>query len=186
MAANFDSIARPYAVAAFELAKEADTLALWSEALVQLANVIADEQVKALITNPAVSDDTLVQFLSEFVTVANANGAASTHEHLVNFIKLLAEKGRLLALPALSKLFEGYLAAEAGYVRLKVTSAYPLTSQDEEKIADSMRQQLNSEVQCEFDSDPGLLGGFLVRSENWVLDSTISGKLKRLEISMRA
>lgn len=186
MAVNFENVARPYAVAAFGLAKENDTLKLWSTVLSELAVVIAHREVKALIANPALTQEKLLQFMSTFISIAETNGAAPTRERMVNFLKLLIENKRLLALPAISAHFERMFAESSGFVQLKVTSAFPLKEKESAHIIDTMKKQLNSKVRCEFDTDEDLLGGFLVRSENWVLDSTIRGKLKRLKISMRA
>lgn len=51
--AELRTIARPYAEAAFGLAKEENAFGAWSEALASMAAVVAAPEMKALIGNPA-------------------------------------------------------------------------------------------------------------------------------------
>ena len=53
------TIARPYADAAFELARGAGALGPWSEALDRFAVVAADPSMKACFTDPNLSADQL-------------------------------------------------------------------------------------------------------------------------------
>ncbi|HEY0268537.1 MAG TPA: F0F1 ATP synthase subunit delta, partial [Methyloradius sp.] len=46
------TIARPYAVAVFRLAKEKKSLATWSDELALLSGIASNEQIKAAIDNP--------------------------------------------------------------------------------------------------------------------------------------
>ena len=55
--AEISTIARPYAVAAFNLAKEKKSLTEWSEMLEFLAQVSLDERMHAFINDSKVSDE---------------------------------------------------------------------------------------------------------------------------------
>jgi F-type H+-transporting ATPase subunit delta len=82
------TIARPYAVAAFRLAKERNALARWSDMLGFAAAVAVDTQMKAYIEDPKVAASDLEHvFLSVGTNKLDESGA--------NLIKLLVEYGRL-------------------------------------------------------------------------------------------
>ncbi|NDB25797.1 MAG: ATP synthase F1 subunit delta, partial [Gammaproteobacteria bacterium] len=89
------TIARPYARAAFEHAHAAGQLAAWGELLERASVVLADERVHALVGNPHVQRAALVEFV---VDLAGASG----NEKAVNFIRLLADNGRLALLPQIA------------------------------------------------------------------------------------
>jgi len=55
--AEISTIARPYAVAAFNLAKEKKALKEWSEMLEFLAQVSQDERMHTFINDSKVSDE---------------------------------------------------------------------------------------------------------------------------------
>ena len=57
--ADLSTLARPYAKAAFELAKEEGTLKQWGEALDRLAAAVQSSEVSGLIGHPAVAKDPL-------------------------------------------------------------------------------------------------------------------------------
>ena len=103
--AELASIARPYAQAVFELAKDSGHYGPWSEALEFLATVAADKDMAALFSNPRVSRqqaaDIVIELLGEGVG-----------DEPKNLVRLLAQNRRLQALSAILKQYE-LLRAEA-------------------------------------------------------------------------
>jgi F-type H+-transporting ATPase subunit delta len=81
------TIARPYAEAAFKLARDANSLPQWSDALSRLAAVAGNRVAHDLIGNPRVTDDQLAAL------VADVAGSLSPEQR--NFVQLLAENERL-------------------------------------------------------------------------------------------
>ena len=97
--AEISTIARPYAVAAFKLAKEQNALAKWSEMLGFATAVVNDPQMNAYIQDPkVVSSDLEASFLKVAGDNLNENGK--------NLIKVLVEYGRLSILPEITFAFE--------------------------------------------------------------------------------
>lgn len=165
------SIARPYAKAAFEAAAAHNQLALWATALKELSIAVRASEVIALLKNPNISKEARCELLAVF----------AKEKSIQNFLKLLAEKDRLLVLPEISVLFEAFLAKGAGYLALSVTSAFVLDDTQKQAIEKKLEKQLNIKVNIEFHVDAQLIGGILVRSGDWVMDATILGKLKKLK-----
>src|SRR5665647_3694390 len=110
------TIARPYAVAAFRLAKENNALAAWSDMLGFAAAVAADPQMRAYIDDPKVASDDLERvFLSVCENKLNAPG--------INLVKLLVEYGRMSILPDVASAFEALKAEDEGVLEAEITAA---------------------------------------------------------------
>lgn len=167
------NLARPYARAAFALARDAGELEAWSERLALLAAVAADERVAAAMRAPRVS---------------RADRAAVVvricDEHLDdaarNLVRLLAENGRLELLPDLARQFEALRAEAEGRVEATVRSASKLTRKQEQAIAAALKRRLEREVTLQCEVDESLLGGAIIRAGDLVIDGSLRGRLERL------
>jgi F-type H+-transporting ATPase subunit delta len=173
--------ARPYAVAAFEIAKSANQLALWSTVLKQLSVAVSDDGLSALIQNPLANKTQILDILTSVLHAASGNGSAENQNAFANFVRLLIEKKRLVLLPEISTLFEAAVAKESGSLSLVVTSAYEMDGEQKRKTEEKLAEKLNAKLNIIFDVDKNIIGGLLVRSGNWVLDDTVKGKLNRLK-----
>jgi len=90
------AIARPYAQAAFDLAREAGQLDVWSAALRAAAAVVIDARVAALIGGPTTDADKLIKLITE---IAGGVAAGVPAREFGNLIHLLSDNRRLTALP---------------------------------------------------------------------------------------
>jgi F-type H+-transporting ATPase subunit delta len=99
--AEFETAARPYAKAFFELAQEQDSLDSWQDALQAAAVVAADDGMRAFLDSP----DVLPREIGEiFLSVLEGSGLDADSD-FNNAIRLLAENSRLAALPAIAELY---------------------------------------------------------------------------------
>jgi len=71
-------------------------------------------------------------------------------------------------------------AGDVSGVMAIVTSALPLTKQEEETVQKDVLKKLGSEGEVEFKVDPNILGGLVVRIGDKVLDGSVSGQLNML------
>lgn len=181
MTTHHTNIARPYAKAAFSIAMAAHQLSFWTTVLRQLALAVQDEKMKTLLGNPCVTSDELSEMMCGFLHQICGNGSANGEEKITNFVKLLIEKKRLSILPMIADLFQALVAAHEGYMQVTVTSAFALDDHKKQSVQQMLETQLNSKVVAEFDVNSDLIGGFLVRAGNKVLDGSVQGKLARLK-----
>ena len=93
------TLARPYAEAVFKRAKETNSSAEWSEMLTFLSAVIKDSEMSAIIDNPRVTDERLIQLLLDISQV-------KINDEGTNFLKLLVENNRLMLLPVITNIYE--------------------------------------------------------------------------------
>jgi F-type H+-transporting ATPase subunit delta len=167
------TVARPYARAVFEIARESDNLAGWSEFLGRGRLAAADDRVQGLIGNPAVSRKALAGLFMEI-----AGDAAG--EHGANFLKLLAENGRMAWLPEIAAEYELLRAEAENIVDVQLTSAVELDEAQREDFSRSLKKRLGRDVRLHCDTDATLLGGAVIRAGDLVIDGSLLGRLERL------
>lgn len=171
------TIARPYARAAFDHAHAAGELAVWGDFLARASTAVVDAQVKPLIGNPHVERAALVKLLSE---VAGADG----HQSFGNFLRLLAENGRLESLPAIADQYAALRADVENTIEVKVTAAMPLSEEQSKKLVDALAKRLARTVRLHTEIDPGLIGGAVIRAGDFVVDGSLRGRIERLNNTM--
>ena len=167
------TIARPYARAAFEHAHAAGQLAAWGEMLGKASVVLADAQVAPLVGNPHVRRADLVAFVAEIVGAAGDEKAG-------NFLRLLADNGRLALLPQIAEQYAALRAEVENTVDVTVTSAMPLTAEQSEKLSQALTRRLRRTVRLTAAVDPSLIGGAIVRAGDFVVDGSLRGRVERL------
>src|SRR5687767_5566653 len=101
--AEMSTLARPYAKAVFELARDEKKLAEWSAMLSGLAGAVRDPAVAKAIGHPAVGRGQLADVLVQ------AMGSKAS-EQAKNLLKLLSEYDRLKLAPMLAEQFEALRA----------------------------------------------------------------------------
>jgi len=167
------TIARPYAQAMFESAKEKGQMAKVADALKIAAVAISDPKLASMIGDPNVDDDKIVALLIEVC------GDRASDE-VKNFFKLLSEFNRLDVLAEIADLFESYRAEEESTVEAEVISATKLSEAQKREITNSLKKRLGREVTLQCSIDKSLLGGAIIRAGDLVIDGSITSQLNKL------
>lgn len=171
--AELTTVARPYAKAAFQFADENGALAEWSAMLKFLAAVTQQDAVAQFLKNPKVTSARKAEgFLTLCADKLNTAGN--------NFVSLLAENKRLPALPEISALFETLKSEKERSVDTVITSAFPLSPEQTNKLADSLKKKLGREVNVTTAVDSSILGGVVIKAGDLVIDGSVRGKLAKL------
>ena len=118
---DFETVARPYAKAIFELAagsepKEA-VLQQWSDVLQLAAQIVQDESIQLLLTSPSVTRSQLTELFVSIMT--SVEGAPAIDQDIKNLLAILAENNRLLALPAIAVGYEKLKQSAQGSVEVQ-------------------------------------------------------------------
>ena len=171
------TIARPYARAAFEHARESQALAAWSELLAAGAAVAATPGAEALFGNPRVSAGELVELIAG---VASDSGVA-VNEDGRNFLGVLAHEHRLALLPQIAAQFEARRAEVENTIDVEVTTAMPLTAAQRATLEAALGKRFGRTVRLAERVDATLVGGAVVRAGDMVIDGSLRGRLARLE-----
>jgi F-type H+-transporting ATPase subunit delta len=167
------TIARPYAKAAFEFAREAGNLAAWSQGLKVAAEIVAEPRVAGLVGDPEYP-------IGDVVSVITDVAAQHLDAAMQNFVRVLAENHRLPLLPEIAAQYETERAAVENTVDVEVVSAVPLSAAQADKLAAALKVRLKSEVRMHNSVDAALMGGAVIRAGDLVIDGSIKGRLERL------
>ena len=168
------TLARPYARAAFSLARDAGTLPAWSQALAFAARVAADPKVAAVLGHPKLS-------AADAVALLAPDGAG---EAFCNFLGLLFENRRLSLLPEIAGLYDELRSEAERVVKAKVTSAVILPLVEMGKIEDALRRRFGRDVEIETAIDESLIGGAIIDAGDVVIDGSLKGQLGRLRSAL--
>jgi F-type H+-transporting ATPase subunit delta len=167
------TIARPYAKAAFEYARDATAFADWSQGLKTAAEIVSDSRLAALTKNPQWSQ-------ADLVTIITDVAGAALNPAMQNFVRVLAENHRLLLLPEIFAHYEKFRSDVENTVDVDVISAIALSSAQQDKLAAALSKRLKRQVRMQNSVDAALLGGAIVRAGDLVIDGSLKGRLQRL------
>ncbi|MGZ8269800.1 MAG: F0F1 ATP synthase subunit delta [Methylophilus sp.] len=177
--AELSTIARPYAVAAYKLAKEKKALAKWSEMLGFAGAVANDVQIKAYINDPKVlSAELEATFLKVCGDKLNENGQ--------NLIKVLVEYGRLSILPEISAAFEALKAQDEGTLDAQIVAASKPTAAQTKDLVKRLEAKFGKKIEASVSVDPEMIGGFKIIVGDTVIDATVKGQLQNLAYTLTA
>ncbi len=168
------TLARPYARAAFSMARDENGLADWSSALGFAAQVAADPRAASLLLNPQLSH-------AEAVSLLSVDGAG---ESFSRFLALLAENRRLPQLPEIAGLYEELKAEAERVVKATVTSATQLPAGELDTIKAALKKRFGCEVELGTAIDASLIGGAVIDAGDVVIDGSLKGKLSRLQAAL--
>ena len=178
--ADNHTLARPYAQAVFDLAREAGELAGWAESLDVAGQVTADGQVAGFLGNPGMTDEQRLEFLTGLFAKAGAGLFDSGDTKGTNFLKLLIENGRVDVLPEIAERFEALKAEVENSVDVVVTSATALSEAQQQAIVAALAKKLGREVRLETKIDENLIGGAVIRAGDVVIDGSLRARLDGL------
>ena len=177
--AELSTLARPYARAAFEYARDNSDLKTWSAQLQTAAAVTVDDTMQLVLSNPALTAEQQARALTEVCGDAfDSQGS--------NFISILADNKRLTLLPEIYALFETYKANQERTVDVQVYSAFDVAEETRQTLAQVLTTKLEREVKVDSIVEPSLLGGVLIRAGDLVIDGSVRGRLNKLAEAMNS
>jgi F-type H+-transporting ATPase subunit delta len=171
------TVARPYAEAAFKLAEGSGALAKWSEMLAALATVSQDPRVRAAVGDPNLSD---AKVAGLFISILTLSGEGE------NFIRVLAENGRLDLLPEIRTQFHALRDEREGVIEAEVFSAFELSGAQLADLVQRLEKKTGRKVKAKVQLDKELIGGIKVVLGDKVIDGSARAQLGALETALKA
>jgi F-type H+-transporting ATPase subunit delta len=168
-----EEIARVYAEALFDVAKDKGKLDEIHEQLGQVADAIAETRdLQVFLFSPYFSSAEKRAGIGRVVSGADSE--------LVNFLELLAEKHRMPAIFRIRRRFDEMWAKEERHLEVRLTSAVDLPADLVEQVGRQIEKQTGQTIELETDVDENVLGGIVLQVGNMVLDASVRSKLERL------
>ena len=171
------TIARPYAKAAFECATESQKITEWAQALRVLSTISKNKQVNALLREDAISKHEMVQL---FLAVCKS----SLGEPLNNFVLLLVQRKRLKVLPEIELLYKKMQLESENRIEVQFEAPVSLDKGQEEAYQKILEKYFARKVTMACTINTSLLGGFLAKAGNFVIDGSIRESLTNLKMAM--
>ena len=171
------TVARPYAEAAFKLAQGSNALAKWSEMLAALASVSKDSRVRAAVGDPNLSD---AKVAGLFISILSLTGDGE------NFVRVLAENGRLGLLPEIHEQFDALRNEREGVIEAEVVSAFELSKPQLADLVERLEKKTGKKVKAKVQLDKELIGGVKVVMGDKVIDGSARAQLGALENALKA
>lgn len=166
------TIARPYAKAVFELARDG-AFAKWSEMLALAAQIARSKEMIALMKDPKFSSD---QVLALFFDIAKD----SFTQEMKNLCQTLAQFQRMAVLPEIYELYEEMRKNAERTISVELVSAYPMDENYQMRFKQALKQKTNCDIQLKCVTDKSILGGAIIRAGDLLIDGSVRGRLARL------
>ena len=173
------TIARPYAEAAFRLADAQGKLAEWSVALANLAAVAADARVRG-----AVGDPNLPAAKAAGLIIAVLAGKLSGEAE--NFVRVLAENGRLDVLAEIRTQYEALKNEREGTIEAEVYTAFEMDQAQVADLVSRLEKKTGRKVKARVSVDKSLIGGVKIVIGDKVIDGSARAQLSALENALKA
>ena len=165
-----------YAQAAFELALKENELEGWQQGLRMIADLSKNEELMALLQNPRLPFPAKRSLLEKLLE--------GIHPFALNLALLLVSKGILRRSGDILQQYNQLLDAHRGVERAKVTAALPLAEEDQDAISRRLEKIVEHKVVIDAHVDPSIIGGFIARVGDTLIDGSIRQKLESLKRSM--
>ena len=207
--AELNTLARPYAKAAFDHAKQHNDIVHWESFLATASQVAKDPSFVALLHNPAILASQKAAVLMNVCTndkakspvsqvfesmqlpegidvndLVKKSSAKSDNTAVHNFVSQLADNDRLVLLPEIYEQFNRFKSAELKQVDAYVTSAYPLSDDERRMLQERLAVSTQSIVILHEQVDASLIGGATIKIGDKFTDGSVRGKLKQLKTKL--
>ncbi|MFB3885237.1 MAG: ATP synthase F1 subunit delta [Thermodesulfobacteriota bacterium] len=170
------SSGKRYAQAAFELALEKNELEVWQEGLKKMAETATDPQLTALLQDPRVPFDTKRSLLQTRL--------GAIHPLAFNLAILLVNKRVFSRSGDILREYHHLLDAHRGVERARVTTALPLGAEEKERVSRRLGEMVGRKVVVDDQTDPSIIGGFIARIRDMLIDGSIRQRLESLKKSL--
>jgi len=177
--AELTTIARPYAEAAFRIARDANALPVWSEMLRFVGEVASDSRMAAALDNPKLTaadkESLLLSVCGERLDKVGRS-----------FVRVLVEADRVALLPQIRTLFEALKHDADGVAKARIDSAFPLTDAQLDELTSALQKRFGRKIEATVNVDPALGGGARITVGDTVIDGTIEAQLAAMAVQLRA
>jgi F-type H+-transporting ATPase subunit delta len=164
---------RVYAEALLQAAKDKKRLPQVREEFDDFAAALEEsEELRGFLRNPQVETEAKEGVLADLLGGSDAL--------LLNFLRLLAEKGRISEVEDVHAEFGRLLAREERVLELELTTAVELSDQEASKVVKQIEEASGRRVEATRVVDPNIIGGIVVQAGSIRADASVRGRLDQL------
>jgi len=174
---SLTTLARPYAKAAFALAKDSGSgaggLAAWQSMLALASQIAANELVAQALDSPSVST---AQAVDLFVSV----GGQQFDQRFQAYLGVLGDNRRLSLLPEVASMYQKLKQQAEQQLQVRVVSATKLSDDQAKRMSEALAKRFKCAIELDTEIDPSVLGGAVIYAGDQVIDGSLRGRLDKL------
>ena len=172
-------VANVYAQALYDLtAEERCAEAVAGQLAVLAESFRAEPDFVKLLSAPNLSKE-------ERCTIADDSFRGKVHPYVLNFMKILTEKGYMKHFSDCCKAYEEHYNLDNGILPVTAITAVALTAQQSEKLTDKLSRTTGKQVKLLNKVDPTILGGVRLDYDGKRLDDTVSHRLDAIRTLLK-
>jgi F-type H+-transporting ATPase subunit delta len=135
---------------------------------------VSSPELKAMLTNPAFLRDDREKILRAILQSIGATDIT------VNFTRLLLDRERVSAITDIARELDAMIDEEIGRVSAVITSAVPLTADQQTRVVQALEKLTGKQVNAETRHDPELLGGVVAEVGDVIYDGSLRTQLNQM------
>ena len=166
--------ARRYAQAVYQIATEKNNIEQWVEDLSVLSASTLDSDFLAFVNSPNVSNEKKTSLIKDVFS-------GEVNVDAVHLCCLLSLRNSVSILPKIADYVQEFLDADKGIERAEIVTAVQLTKHQEEKIKDYVSSIVGKELTLTNRVEADILGGFLVRVGDRVMDGSLRTRIEDMK-----
>ena len=168
--------AKRHAQAVFQIASENNGVEKWRSELKEIATTLKDPQLRAILEDPKVHLSEKEKLISKCLPELS--------QLALNFTYLLVAKQRLGILEQIVSEYERMADAHQGLEHARVVTALPIDRQEEVKLTEHLATITGKKIVLTTEVDPAIIGGFVARVGDKLIDGSTKAKLEALKRSL--
>ena len=163
--------ANTYAQALYDLAKEEGLGKTVLEELHALKGIFAESpQYSKLLSTPDIPKQERCGILDEAFR-------GKVHPYVLNFMKILTEKGYIRQFPACCDAYRGFYNEDNGILVVKAVSAIVLSDEQKQKLTAKLEATTGKKIDLQCSVDAAALGGLRLSYDGKLVDGTVKTRL---------
>ena len=177
---NISEIAKRYALALYQCAKENKNITDIEQDLNELQTIIdSDKDMQILIASP------IIDATTQHNAISKITKKMQCHALTIDFVNFIIKRRRLSYLPQMIRIFRAFAQESRGELNAVLTSAQPLSDKQKKDLTGYLEKTLHKKISLEHHIDESLIGGFTVKVASQMIDASIANQLKNMRIALQ-
>ena len=173
-------VAARYASALFDVARDAGAVDAVGSELDQFDRLVQESpDLARLIRNPIFTAEEQERAITAILSRAGMGGLTA------NFVRLVASKRRLFALPDMIRAYRRLVSDAKGIVQAQVVLAERPSDGVMNDIRAALRDVAKADVALDVRIDPSLIGGMIVKIGSRMVDASVRTNLNSTRLSLK-
>lgn len=133
--------------------------------------------IRKVMLNPTISNEKKIKLLM------TACGAES-NETLEKVIRMIVDRGRAGYMESIALLYDTLYRKANGIVIAKLTTVEPASEETKKRLEEVIASTTKDKVEFHNQTDPTIIGGFILEIEDQRLDGSVKDQLNQLRLDL--